>query len=239
MPIPYLHIARAIALRSNQIDGGDSADREAAYSGFTVASMDGVEVPYTALKDVIIQTEAELAEMVGYKANSAHRQALAAVSDDLADGDEIPTLDESNKQFVGIFDGVFDSETDDPLDYVPFHLFTPAKRNYGSFFRTDRFEYSRVGTLVYTSRPSIYFRGCSWDHNQASGMFDSMGISPLPYALAALWICKGLSILPIENWFVQEAGYYRDLAAAKEDGIIEGTIQMSELPDVVEKKKNQ
>jgi hypothetical protein len=56
------------------------------------------------------------------------------------------------------------------------------------------------------------------------------GQSPLPQELAVLWQARVLAQLPQEEWFVEEAAYYRALANEKINEIIEGRIRLLVMP---------
>lgn len=236
MSISYSNIAKAVALRAMQIEGGDAAAREASYSAADIsAHLDGVELPYSALKDSILSVEKEMAAMIGSSTNSTYRSALKSQSDALDSGDEIPTVDINNQSFVGNFDGLFDDDGDAerPLTEATIQEVMRIVENDGDFFVMDYYKFAIQGTRVFHTREGAYFRGCVWDYSTQAAAFDAFGNSPLPQELETLFVCKVLAVLPQENWFINEAGFYANLAQMKQADVIEGKISLLTMPQIV------
>lgn len=235
MAIPYQNIARAIALRANQLVGGDAEERDTAYQDVAgiYLHMDGVEVPYGALRRDILAVEIELAEKIGNMTDSIYRAHLRAESADLVTGSVVPlTKAASVAAFVGSFDGIFDASDDLPLTEKSKLEVLRRIKNPNSMFVLPTYHYCFEGTKILHTRPAVYFQGCAFDKTAAQDAFDALGNSVLPAALEVIWIMKVLAGLPQENWFVQEAIYYRDTVSIKENGVIQGKIQDLQLPQM-------
>lgn len=231
MAVPYQNILKAVALRANQVQGGTAANRETYYSAATIqANLDGLEMPASALKQTILDVEAELANMVGNSTNEQFRASLAAQSSNLATGAAVPTTDSSGYAFVGAFDGLFDASTGLPLTEQPESVVSRYNTNTGSFFKVNPYYFARVGSKIYHTVSNAVYRGCSWDRTVRATAYDVAGSSPLPQELAVLWICEVLASLPQENWFIQEGAFYRGFAAEKRSQIIDGKIRVMTMP---------
>ena len=189
MAIKYQNIAKAVAIRANQITGGDAAAREASYVAASIATeMDGTELPYSALKQDILAAEKELASLIGNSNNPLFKITLVAESDSLESGDEVPEFDDAGVSFVGNFDGIFDEDDDRPLTEQPKQEVLRRIDNAGSFFKLPYYGYFMEGTRIYFKTPSdaVYFRGCAWSLAAAEALFDAESESPLPQELEVL-----------------------------------------------------
>lgn len=58
------------------------------------------------------------------------------------------------------------------------------------------------------------------------------GLCPLSTELEVLHVCKTLTFLPEEDWFVDMAQFYRELVQEKESEIIEGRVRLMSLPQL-------
>jgi hypothetical protein len=235
--IPYSNISRAVALRANQLKGGDAAAREAAYQNSNlITQMDGVEVPYSALKQTILAVAKELAEKIANSNNSLFRAALRAVSASLGSGSDIPLFDANGARFVGKFDAVVDALTGRDMTEKGKREIYRRLENPGEIFVLPSFHFAYEGTRIIHTRPSVVLRGCAWNEIAQSIAYDAQGTSPLPSALEMLWVCKVLAVLPQENWLVQESGVYAQLAAGRETAILNGEPEQLVLPQIPKKE---
>lgn len=234
MSILYQQLGKSIALRANQLsDGISAASLETDYdTGVLSDIMDGVEVPYSALRNDILTAEAQIAAMIGNSSNNQLRAALMAESPVLIMRDnkfvDIP-IDGSHGKFMGKFDGLFNAATHLPLQLVDKYVLIRRIRNAGSFFKLKWDLYAIEGTRVlFTCAPKsstcscsetdctctkakAYFRGCAWSKTRAEKQFDlesGLGKSVLPDQCADLWRNMVLSNIVQENFFTGEASYY-------------------------------
>lgn len=238
MSIAYQNICKAVALRANQIIGGDASERNTAYQNGNIATqLDGVDVPFAALKQDVLAVEKEIAEMIGKDTSSIYRAYLQGTTAFLGSGGAVPVNNgTANNNFVGVWDGVYDGTDNLPLTEMPIQVIKRRNRNSNGFFKSAVYFYKIDGSRIYHTRTTVYLRGCLYNAATQSTAFDAFGNSVLPDALENLWIAKVLSGLAQENWFVENASYYRSLVADKEAGIIEGRIRLTELPQVISKQ---
>lgn len=198
MPYYYQNVARAVALRAHQLQGGTAAQKDTAYSVALIsASMDGIDVPYSALKHTILATAKELAALCASSSNPIFRAALAAQSDTFQDGDAIPTTDELGNEFLGTLDSFYAASMgigpSNPPD-VPLTEGTPQEVDRWNadqlrttpFFKIQPYKFYRSGSIFRTTvSGDCLVRGCSWNETTQSANFDTSGTAPATFTFVA------------------------------------------------------
>lgn len=233
MSIFYQTVAKAVALRANQLkDASDAASFDAAYKGTLASILDGLELPLTALKAAVLTAEKELVELVAKTQNPILRQTLKSVSASLSSGAELPAKSADNKAFIGIFGGVFDAADNTPLTEQPLQTVLRRTRNSGNFYKTKQYIYHIADTRIYHTCTGVKVEGCAYDADAQSIAFDSpTGKSPLPDAVENLLICETLAHIAQENWFQGESQIYLNLANAAKQQILQGAIPQITMPE--------
>lgn len=176
MGIAYNQICRWVALRAKQLSGGDTADVEAAYASTTVeGSLDGVEVPYSALKQDVLAVEAELVELICASNNPIYKRAFAARSSAVPNGEPVPLVDERGWRFIGAYDSILDNSSGFALTEQPIRIvqrFLDDQAQDTPFFKIQPFHYAFQGEIIIHTTDAVRFRGCSWDYGTQSALFD-------------------------------------------------------------------
>lgn len=234
MSILYQNIAKAVALRAGQLaDGADSAALEAAFTGPLAGNMDGVEVPFSALKMAILASEKRIAQVIGFSSLSIYRAALQSRTIPLASGDDLPNLDQNEIEIVGELGGVFDATDNEPLTEITKQEIRRWRRNASVLFRTPVYHFHKEDTTIIHTRDAAYFKCCVWDEQTQSAAYDASGASPLPQGVETFWIADVLANLPQEDWFVSEAGIYQRISYNCEMEIKGGAMPSAKLPDAI------
>jgi hypothetical protein len=158
--------------------GSDASTLEAAYAGAWATALDGSEIPASGFKDLILMIAKELAQVIGNNASHPARTFLYGRSVALANMASTPSVDNTNKEFIGVFDSCTDVATDAPLTWVPTE--TLADESDSFFNDTDLFNYNIHGNHVRHSRTTIYLEGCVWSESDQSTLYDADGECPLP-----------------------------------------------------------
>lgn len=230
MSIAYANIARAVALRASLFIGGDAVSKNTAYTGaFSDALLDATEVPYGALRADILAVEKQIAGMIARQTNSPYRTALSGESSNVANNGAVPTQTSGGVEFIGVFDAIIDGSDGTPLLEMPVQWVVRRNANSGNFWKLPNYYYAIDGSRIVHTRTNVKFRGCAWSYATQLAAFPA-GNSPLPQEFESLWICKVLAQLPQEDWFIQEAQIYQNLAMAGEAMIVNGHIRDLQLP---------
>lgn len=235
MPIAYKNIFNSVALRAGLITDGSPAAIETAYAAASLsAKIDSTEVPYSALKQDILKSEKEVAELIANSNHTIYKAKLASHSTIYNSGEPIPPVDVNNKEFIGSITGVFDGDTGRPLTekkIQEIYRYTMTEAA-ASFFTVPVFFYAIDGNVIITTGTKFYTKGCIWDAAARETAFGDAGVSPLPSSLENLWICKVLGTMAQAGWFIQEASLYAQMAAQMERMFIEGRTQSLALPQI-------
>lgn len=183
MSIKYLNIARAVALRSNQLgDAVDAAALEALYTGDLLAALDGMEIPYSALKQQILASEKRIAALAARLKNPALKRGLYGRSANIADKGLMPQTDQNGYQWIGSFDSIIDAATGDELTEKPKQEVRRIKRlKTASIVVTNPLHYAIAGNKLFHTVTNAYVEGCVWDYATQSTAYDLAPSGPTSF----------------------------------------------------------
>lgn len=232
MPIGYQNLAKSIALRSNQLgDALSAAELEAQYAASGVkANMEGVDVPYSALKQDILANEEILVSMIGKSGANDLRQDLT-VDIAIESGGELPGRTVGDLLILGLVDGVYNKANNGPLQKIDKQSLMRLRTNAGDFWKLKHDYYAIDGDKIYficsnvvpscscgcstgcyCTPGSAYMRAVTWNRSKAGVNFDTNGVSNLPARCEVLWRNMVLAQLAQETYFKDTAAYYNGLA---------------------------
>lgn len=225
MSIPYKKIQVQTALRSGQLVGTDAATLEANYTAaWATSSLDGSEVPFSAIRDNILAVEKELAHIIASDKQQPYRQHLYGRSNAVANNALIPLVSNANIEFIGSFSGVVDGSSLKPLIEQPLQTIEDLS---ASFFDAGNFYYYAFsGERILHTRSTAILEGCCWSLTTQTTQYNTLnGTSPLPQMLENTWIAGVLANLPQEaDWYANEGQYYAQ--------VYQNGIQMLKMRDL-------
>ncbi len=184
MSIKYLNIAKAVALRSNQLgDAGDAAALEALYSGALATALQGMDIPYSALKQQILASEKRIAGFVATCQNPILRRSLYGRSANIAHKGQIPDTDQNNYQWVGSFGSIIDATTGEEMTEKPKQEVKRILRMLAAGTLTIRpLHFARADSrLFHTGSGSVCLEGCVWDYATQSAAYDLAPSGPASF----------------------------------------------------------
>lgn len=195
MAIQYGTIRSEIELRSSQLSGTDQATLEASYTAHTV---DGAEIPVSAIKDQILDIEAELAHIIASDVSHPYRSYIAGTSAGLANLADTPTEDASGNPFIGLFDSVIDGTSGQPLTAQPTQTLLDYQDDF--FSDTEFYNFAIMGNTIQHTRTTAKLVGCVWNRETQASAYDADGDSPLPPPLINTWIAGVMANLGQVGW---------------------------------------
>lgn len=231
MSIEYLHIAKGVALRANQLKSVvDAADGETNYTGDFETNLEGVEIPFTALKETILAVEKRIASICARSKNPVLMADLYNRTSDLASSALIDPTGTDAIEMIGGLSNPLDAVDGLPCTEKPKQTIARYLRN-TSFYRVKPYHFCIEGMRIYHTRTAVYFEGSSWSYEDQSTNYDNELTSPLPQEVETWFIAEVLAHLPQENWFVPEANHYAQIAMKCEQDVRQGLIPTAVLPD--------
>ena len=177
--------------------------------------LDGAEIPLTAFKDAILATEKELAQDIGNNPQHPARGLLYGRTANLADLASTPTVDNANKEFVGVFDSCADATSNKPCTWMPTQTIADIVDNASTYFGASNFYYYNItGNFIRHTRTNVFLQGCVWDYTTQSTAYDAVnGTSPLPQALETVLIDGVTARAAQVGWVEDKTGYYAQMYA--------------------------
>jgi len=223
-----------VALRSGQLEGQDQESLEWTYDhDLLVGFLDGAEVPYSAIKDSILDAEALLAEVIANDGNHPGRRFLTAQSSTVASQDPIPTAESGGDEFIGVFSGIYDATDGEQLTEGSIGEIRRALRGSATWMSlTTIYKYHMTAEKIFHTRTNVVFEGCAWDRDTQETAFETAaGTSPLPAGWVNLLIVTALSTLSQEAWFQGDAAMYGQMASTMLAIAKARELTMPSLPD--------
>jgi len=217
MAIAYLTIKRQAALKLAQIIGSSQSTLNTAYDETDIDNMlDGAEIPALGFKDQILMTEKELAHIIGADASHPYRSFLYGRSANLANLASTPIVDINGDEFIGVFDSVADSDTNEPLTLQPTQTLADVSNSF--FADTDLYYFNITGNQIRHTRDEAYLQGCIWDYTTQATAYDANGNSPLPEMLANTWVA-GVCASSMQVGWTDQAQAVANYAQVYQQGI--------------------
>lgn len=228
MAIDPRRVLQQVALRVLHISGSTQAQIESAY---TTLTLDGADVSQTGMIHAVIATEGQIADLIGGDKGHPYRAALYGRSDNLADKAEIPAESDEGVKFVGVFSGVNDSTTHEPLTEGTVQEIARYRRASADRYTTDIRKYKFWGGRLHHTRTRAYIEGCVWSRAAALARFTQTSpLSPIPTAYEPAWVAQAIAFLVQEGWLVQEASYYQNFAASSFTAMKNRALDIPVLP---------
>lgn len=233
MAFSYRIAAKQIALRAGQlIDADDAPALELEYELTPLEDLlEGMEIPSTALKEMILASEKRIVELISRGTIKSYKRHFYARTADVASGASIPFVDLSAAEFIGDFGNPLDSITNRPLTEKTKQEIGRLTRTTGNIFRLEKYHFCIEDTRIYHTRTAVYFEGCSWSYTTQAAAFDASGNSRLPQALETFLIAEVLANAAQEEWFSAEAGYYAGIASNCANELKTGIIPTARFAD--------
>lgn len=232
MSIPYLNIARAIALRTGQLgDAATAAAFETLYTSSLSTAIAGMEMPLSELKRLVLASEKKIASICARQKNPVLKAAMGGRTANLSSGAALPTTDDNSKEFIGGFDGFF-GPTGQPLTEKPKETILRNQRRLAEEDSMPQpYQFCLEGRLIFHTCGAAYATGYVWDYSTQATAYGASGNSPLPQEVESWWIADALANAAQEGWFASEASAYAGIAQGCEQDVRQGTIPQAVLPD--------
>jgi hypothetical protein len=115
-------IQREVMLKANQLNAADASTLASVYSvtsiGQTQLNDRGIEFPFSAINDSILDAGGKIVNAIGHNINSPYRSYFHDQTDSISDGGRIQELSQAGHPKVGFIGAVYDSSTGKELELV-------------------------------------------------------------------------------------------------------------------------
>lgn len=226
-------IIRQWAIRVNGIAGSVPADVEAAYVVTPLTSVDSADFPLSFARDTYLAVESRLATAIASyrdpqtRALHPWRSLLKGVTAGLANKADIPSVDASGNQIIGVLGAVRDASDNIVCDEMPIDDVRRAARNANAWVVTPVYGYSVVGNRIEHTRTNVVVEVCTYNRTtRATAAAALTNNILLPDALEEAYVAGMVSLTVRDDAFSAQAAlnrtYYREAISQLERGQVPG-----------------
>jgi len=206
----YHDILAAVALRVDALVGTQKTALQTTYTTrpLTASNFQSTIFPFADLKAGILCAEMQIANAVADTGNSPYRSYIKSQTGDLANGDEIPSIDENRVPIIGIYGAVRDAD-DSTIVYFEKSLpeIQRRNRNATTFYCVPVYYFRMDGTAIYHTGTNVKIDCCVYDVDTQIGAIDADGAILFP-TLEHLYVDGGLKRCVRDDEFVAQSGLF-------------------------------
>lgn len=161
-------LLRQLAVSVNSITGATAALLETSYSTvpLTSANFQSSILPFTNLKDHMINGVSKIVSLAANDGNHPYRAALISQTDPLGYGDEVAT-DSSAVPIIGVWGAVRDDDTDEVLTKGNLAQIRARVTNPEDMFLIDVFWWARDDVRIYHTVDNVVIDVVAYDRPDA------------------------------------------------------------------------
>lgn len=191
-------IQRSVMLKANQLNAADASTLASVYSvpaiGQTELNDRGIEFPFNAINDALLDAGGKIVEKIGQNPNSPHRSYFHDQTDAISDGGRIPEYSQAGHPKAGVIGAVYDSATNEECEMVSRQMVRGAD---ALSLKVSPFFYFTDQTRVWHTRTSVVADIVVWDAAIERLWMESnpRGDCPFPDSLHEGLVNGALSIL--------------------------------------------
>lgn len=216
MATNYSTVIKEAALRINGIAGALVADIETNYSSTTTTTtaLDNPRYPPAAIKDAILDTEAQIALAIANTKDHAWRFYMEEVSGFIDNGTRIPVTGASSGVYIGQLTPPYDTTTAErdflrEADYEDVAAYLRSS----AYFGANPLIYAiRGGYIYHTGNSSVYrLLGCVFSRSTRATQLASNGAILFPDVAVPLYYTGAVSLLFRDGEYSGQATQYKQI----------------------------
>jgi hypothetical protein len=115
------YVQREVAIKANQLNAADASTLASLYaSAITQTQLNdrGIEFPFSAINDSILDAGGKMVDRIGHNVNSPYRSYFRDETDNISDGGKIQEFSQAGHPKIGFIGAVRDSSTGRELEMV-------------------------------------------------------------------------------------------------------------------------
>ena len=232
----YNDVLRTVALAVDALVGTVPADLETAYSTnpLTSANFASAILPFTRLKDAVLNAEAGLVAAVLSTDNHPWREPFRDATAALAYGDPIPDTGAGGGTVVGGYGAVYDSTNDHPCTRNELEQIRDRVINPNSMWKIDVYWYAINDRRLYHTRTAAKVDVCTYDRPDALTL-DLTDPILLPDVLVPAYVDGALAECVRDDEFTTQAQLFGAMYTAWINGIKSGLTSVDPGAKIDEK----
>lgn len=232
----YNDVLRQVALAVDALVGTVPDDLETTYSTNPLTSSDFASaiLPFTRLKDAMLNAEAGLVAAVLSTGDHPWRESFRDVTAALSYGDPIPAVGAGGGTVVGIYGAVRDSSSGQPCTRNELEQIRDRVINPNSMWKIDVFWFAINDRRLYHTRPTATIDVCTYDRPDALTL-DLTDDILLPDVLVPAYVDGSLAECVRDDEFVTQANLFGGMYAAWLAGIKSGLTSIDPTSKIDEK----
>lgn len=236
MSFTYDKMIRQAALRVSAITGATTVLKESAYttSPLTATQIGSVDFPLTAFRDAAISTVAKIIRFYANLKSHPFRNFNLSQTSNIAHKAVIPSVNSASKPIIGVYGAIRDASTGEELTEQPVQIIRAIKSNTDSFLKDTYYHYKIVGERLWHTVTNAQIDVVTFDEaTERTAIQTSGGVTPLPDAVFDIAWCNMVSLLVIDDEFVNQAAMHGNYVNNELAQLANGAVNFQPAPNLV------
>lgn len=213
--LSYQHLLHDVAIRLSAITGTSVVNINLTYDMATLGAtnLKSADWPFGSFRDSLIMAVEDFAWAIADTGGHPWRSSVGpSMTPPLASGAATPLLAANNKEIIGVWGSVFDSDDNTPLTEQPLDV---VRRIRQETWRTYPTYYFKIdGDRIVHTRPFVKVECCTFSQADQLTQWSGPGLVPLPSVLRLAIVSRALSLMTKDGAWESQARIYADYADA-------------------------
>lgn len=200
-------------LKANELNAADASSLASIYSVATIGQTElndrGIEFPFSAINDALLDAGGKLVERIGQNPLCPYRSYFADQTDSISDGGRIPEYSQAGHPRIGVIGAVYDSSDSKECEQVSRQMVDDAD---SLSLKISPYLYASDNTRIWHTRTSVIADIVVWEAQvQRYWMEGSVrGDCPFPDSLIEGLINGALSIIFRSTFNAEQADKFAE-----------------------------
>lgn len=229
-------VIRQVAITTNALIGAQPAALEATYSTvlLTAANFQSSIIPFTMMKDKMLNAESALVGTAAATANHPWRAFLHDVTDPLASGELMPTTGAGGNEIIGVYGAVIGEDSEEVYTLSEVQDIRVRNQNPGDMFLLPVYQYAFYDRrILHTGDEGVIVDVCVYERPDADTLDLTTDIL-LPDVALPAYVAGGVMECCRDDEFLQQAGRFGEYFATWISTIQKGgtSVMSASVPTV-------
>lgn len=228
-------VIRQVAITTNALIGAQPAALETTYSTvpLTAANFQSSIIPFTMMKDKMLNAESALVGTAAATANHPWRAFIADTTGSLASGAPMPTTGTNGQEIIGVYGAVRDADDAQICTLSETQDIRVRNQNPGNMFLLPVYQYAFYDRRIYHTRTNVIVDVCVYERPNADTLDLTTEIL-LPDVALPAYVAGGVMECCRDDEFLQQAGRFGEYFATWISTIQKGgtSVMSASVPTV-------